>query len=74
MNKNPSPAEIKALRESSGLTQNGLAALLKVTRRGIQKWEYAESPMPGGYWELMRIKVAALKGGRNDRTNPRQIS
>jgi len=59
---NHTPAEIKALRESAGLTQKVLAALLKVSRRVIQKLEYAESPMPEGYWELMRIKVAALKG------------
>ena len=40
------PEEVAALREKLGLTQDGLAALLKVNPKTIQRWETEEGSIP----------------------------
>lgn len=60
--RNPAPAEIRALRESLGLSQTAAAAVIHSTLRAWQGWEAAEGEpghrrMHPGLWELFRIKA-----------------
>lgn len=57
---NPSPAEIKAARESVGLTQGAAAALIYRTARNWQQWEGGDRRMDPALWELFRIKAALI--------------
>lgn len=42
------PAELLAIRNRYGLTQSGLAALLRISdRRTIRRWESGEIPITG---------------------------
>lgn len=42
------PAEVKAIRERAGLTQSGLAALLRISDlRTIRRWESGDIPISG---------------------------
>lgn len=54
----PSPAEIRAARESAGLSQKDAAALIHSTWRTWQDWEAGKARMHPGLWELFRIKSA----------------
>lgn len=61
---NPTPAEIRALRERLGLTQAQAAALLYSNARTWENWEAPlESPenrrMHPAMWELFRIKTGS---------------
>lgn len=53
----PPPAEIRALRESAGLSQSAAAALVHVQLRAWQRWEAGDRAMPAGLWELFGIKT-----------------
>ena len=55
----PDPADIKAARQSAGMTQPQAAAVVYVTLRNWQQWEGAERRMHPGLWELFQIKVSA---------------
>lgn len=55
--RNPTPAEVKAARESAGLTQEGAAKLIHCTLRGWQEWEAGNRKMHPAFWELFRIKL-----------------
>ncbi len=57
--RNPVPEEIKAARETAGLTQTEAAALLYKTARVWQMWEAGDRRMDPAFWELFRIKLAA---------------
>jgi DNA-binding transcriptional regulator YiaG len=63
--RNPSPDEIRALREASGLTQSEAAELVHSNLRSWQQWE-AEPDTPGhrrmhpAFWELFRIKLTLI--------------
>ena len=52
-----SPAALKALRKSAGLTQVQAAELIYSTRRTLQDWEAGIAPMHPGLWELLNIKT-----------------
>lgn len=54
---NPTPAEIRALRESLGLSQTAAAALIHCTLRAWQEWEAGNRRMHPAMWELLRIKI-----------------
>lgn len=54
---NPVPAEIRAARESAGLTQTAAGALLHTTCRTWQQWEAGDRRMHPAFWELFRIKT-----------------
>jgi DNA-binding transcriptional regulator YiaG len=42
------PTELKAIRQRYGLTQSGLAALLRISDlRTIRRWESGEVPVSG---------------------------
>lgn len=58
--RNPKPAEIRALRESAGLSRDEFAALVHTSRRGLEKWETGERKMHPGLWELARRKLGYL--------------
>lgn len=55
-NPNPSPGDIRAMREAAGLTQGQAAALIYRTARNWQQWEGGERRMDPALWELFRIK------------------
>jgi DNA-binding transcriptional regulator YiaG len=57
MYQSPDPAEIKALREIFGLTQNEAATQVHVKLRAWQWWESGDRKMPIGLWELFLIKT-----------------
>ena len=58
--RNPSPAEVRAARESAGLTQAQAAALVHSGERNWRQWEAEDVPsarrMHPGLWELFRLK------------------
>lgn len=56
---NPSPAEVRAAREASGLSQSAAAELIHSTLRTWQDWEAGKARMHPGLWELFRIKSAS---------------
>lgn len=58
---NPKPAEISRVREDAGLTQGEFAALVYKGYRAVQEWESGERRMPPDTWELIQIKLAALR-------------
>ncbi|MCW5287482.1 helix-turn-helix domain-containing protein [Verminephrobacter eiseniae] len=60
----PTPVEVWAARERSGLTQTEAAALVHGTLRAWQGWEAPEGEpaarrMHPGLWELFQIKTKA---------------
>jgi DNA (cytosine-5)-methyltransferase 1 len=55
--RNPSPEEIRASRETSGLSQTQAAALIYCDMTAWQKWEYGERRMHPAFWELFQLKV-----------------
>ncbi len=55
----PDPSMVKAAREYAGLTQKQCAALIHVTLRAWQCWEYGTRTMHPAFWELFCIKRAA---------------
>lgn len=61
--RNPTPAEVRAARESAGLTQTAAAELIYTTCRTWQQWEAGEGTaghrrMHPAFWELFKIKSA----------------
>jgi len=59
---NPTPTEIRAAREASGLTQTAAGALIGAKLRTWQDWESGARNMPAAKWELWQIKYRALAG------------
>ncbi len=57
---NPIPAEIKAWRESAGLTQAKAAALIGYTARAWENWEQGIRPMRAALFDLARRSVPQL--------------
>ena len=60
--RNPTPAEVRAARETAGLTQAQAASLVYASLRNWQQWEQGEVAsssrrMHPGLWELFRIKA-----------------
>lgn len=58
---NPTPAEIRAARAESGLSQTAAARVIYCTLRGWQEWEAGNRRMHPAMWELWRIKVGIAK-------------
>lgn len=48
---NPTPAEIRQLREEMGMTQAQFGAHLYSSERAVQDWESGARRMPGLTWE-----------------------
>lgn len=49
--RNPTPAEVLALRERCQMTQTEFADLIYATRDAVAKWEAGERRMNGLSWE-----------------------
>lgn len=56
----PTPDEIKAARQTAGLSQTAAAGLVHSTCRRWQTWESGQHAMHPGLWELFCIKLAKL--------------
>jgi DNA-binding transcriptional regulator YiaG len=54
---NPTPADVRAARESAGMTQTEAAAVVYCTLRAWQDWESGERRMHPATWELWQIKT-----------------
>lgn len=63
----PEPADVKTLREDSGLSQSAVAELLDVDISAYQRWESGQTSMPGAAWQLMQLCV--LTGCERDFIN-----
>ena len=59
--RNPTPAEIRALRDKAGLTQVAATALLYSSLRAWEAWEGGTRRMHPAMWELFRLKVDRMK-------------
>ena len=62
--RNPSPSEVRAVRELAGLTQTQAGALVHPTCRTWQHWEAEQGTkdhraMHPAFWELFTSKVAS---------------
>ena len=53
----PTPAQVRAWRDSAHLTQQQAAELLHTSLSAYQQWEYGTRPMHPAFWELARIKT-----------------
>lgn len=53
----PSPENIRALRESAGLTQTQFGALFHGTLRAVQDYEGGQRRMHPGLFELAQLKI-----------------
>lgn len=58
---NPTPKQIKEIREKYGLTQTVAANLIYKALRSWQQWEKGDRPMDPAFWELFNIKIKKLK-------------
>lgn len=54
---NPAPADIRAARESVGMTQTQAAQLIYSTMRAWQEWEAGNRRMHPQLWESFRSKA-----------------
>ena len=57
----PKPAEIRALRESSGLSQTRAACKLFVSLRTWQNWEAGKHCMHPAMWDSFKAVVSELR-------------
>lgn len=55
--EHPTPADIRAARESAGLSQTAAGVLVHTTCRTWQQWEAGDRRMHPAFWELFRIKA-----------------
>ena len=58
----PTPAAVRALRASSGLTQPEFAALGHASRPACAQWECGLRNMSESTWALIRARVALRAG------------
>lgn len=56
-NPSPAPADIRAARQSAGLTQTQAAALIHGTMRAWQEYEAGNRKLHPGLWELFQRKL-----------------
>lgn len=58
--RNPTPEEIRRVRESADLTQVEAARLIYTSARAWQQWEAGERRMHPAWWTLFRLRVGVL--------------
>ena len=58
----PNPVNILQTRKRAGLTMQGLADLMGVTRMTVYNWENGRHPMKGRDFEYMQMKLAIING------------
>lgn len=61
----PKPAEIRALRESLGLSQTAAAKIVYSTLRSWQNWEAGDAKMHPAIWAWFRHSVN--QGARHEK-------
>jgi DNA-binding XRE family transcriptional regulator len=66
MNK-PTPQEIRAARDKSGLTQVKAAEIVHVAPQTWIAWEHNINPMSLPAWELFLIKTGQMKPPKKPR-------
>lgn len=54
---NPAPEEIRAKRETLGLSQTAAANVIYSTCRSWQQWEAGDRRMHPAMWELFNLKT-----------------
>ena len=64
----PTPAEIRAARELSGLTQTQAAALVCSKLRTWQQWEAGDRGMHPGVWMLFGLLLADNRDKNRDKS------
>ena len=52
------PQELKELRRAAGVSQNGLARKLGMSKSQVQRWEYGTSPIS----QAIEIAIRAVLG------------
>lgn len=58
--RNPSPDEVRAVRQAAGLTQTDAARLIYASLRAWQQWEAGGRKMHPAFWELFKIRLGNL--------------
>lgn len=68
----PSAAEVRAARESVGVTQAEAARRALVSTRAWIKWETGERPISGAAWALFRLRsgLATLRQIERESARP----
>jgi DNA-binding transcriptional regulator YiaG len=61
--KNPTPLEIKELRNKHNLTRQQLAEIVLKTERAVASWERGERNMPHSLWKLALMELERLPFG-----------
>ena len=56
MTPTPTPTQIRAARQASGLTQTAAAKLVHCSRSSWAEWEGCVSRMHPAFWELFQLK------------------
>jgi DNA-binding XRE family transcriptional regulator len=56
---NPTPADIRSVRDGCLLTQREMAACIGAGYRAVQEWEAGRRPMPAAVWELFLLVQVA---------------
>lgn len=70
LTRSPTPAEITALIESCGRTQETIALLLHVNSRTVRQWKAGDRRMHPAFWELLKLKLARKKYLQPELKNP----
>ena len=58
-NSNPTPAEVRELRDKYALTQAAAATMLYTSTRSYQQWESGDRRMHPAFFELLSLKARA---------------
>jgi len=69
----PTPAEVKTLREHHRLTRWEFGQLVYQTERAVTAWEQGTRAMPLALWELMIYKLDGTLPPRAEYHNPKQF-
>lgn len=56
----PTKEQIRKARKAAGLTQTQAGELVGGCRRTWQDWEYGNTEMHPGLWELFRLKAEVI--------------
>lgn len=61
LTERPTAAQVKAIREAEGMTQEEAAAFVHVSTRTWQAWELDQNPMSIATWEHWHLKIRAQR-------------
>lgn len=60
---NPSPAAVRELRTTFGLSRAEFAQLVFASVKAVETWEYGKRRMPKASWALANILLSARNQG-----------